>query len=122
MSVSVSVDLNGAQEFANAVARFDLGMQRQIQQQLFDWAQGVRAQAESLAPMRTGYLRGSIMVKSQDWQMEIGSEAVYAAAVEFGTRNQRAEPFLEPALEAYMPSLERVMLEALDYAKEEAQL
>jgi HK97 gp10 family phage protein len=122
MSVSINVDLTGAQEFSNAIARFDVEMQSQIQQQLNDWAQSVRAQAESLAPARTGYLRTSINVKSQDWQMEIGAEAAYAAAVEFGTRNQRAHPFLAPAIEENLPNLERVMLEALDSAKVEAQL
>jgi HK97 gp10 family phage protein len=122
MSVSINVDLSGTQEFANALSRFDVEMQRQIQQQLNDWAQSVKAQAESLAPTRTGYLSNSISVKSQDWQMEIGAEAAYASAVEFGTRNQRAQPFLAPAVEENLPNLERVMLEALDLAKVEAQL
>jgi HK97 gp10 family phage protein len=122
MSVSINVDINGAQEFSNALSRFDLEMQRQIQQNLSVWGQAVRAKAESLAPARTGYLRNSIIVKNQDWQIEVGAEAAYAATVEFGTRNQRAQPFLMPAIEENLPNLEKVMLEVLDSAKVEAQL
>jgi HK97 gp10 family phage protein len=122
MSVSINVDVTGAEEFGAAISRFDSEMQSKVQQQLADWAQSVKAQAERLVPVKTGYLRSSITVKAEGWQLEIGAEAAYAAAVEFGTRNQRAEPFIAPAIEANLPALEQVMLEAVDLAKSEAEL
>ena len=122
MSVSINVDLSGAEEFGQALSRFDTAMQNRVQEQLNEWAESVKADAERLVPVRTGYLQSTIFAKSQGWQIEVGAEASYASAVEFGTRYARAKPYLAPAVEAYLPSLERVLLEALDLAKGEAQL
>jgi HK97 gp10 family phage protein len=122
MSVSINVDLSGAEEFAQALSRFDAAMQNRIQQQLLEWAETVKTDAERLVPVRTGYLQSTIYAKSQEWQVEVGAEATYAAAVEFGTRYAQAKPFLTPAIETYLPSLERVLFDALDSATVEAQL
>jgi HK97 gp10 family phage protein len=117
MSVSINLDISGGEEFAQAISRFDAAMQSHIREQLLEWAQSVQLDAERLVPIRTGYLQSTIYVKSADWQIEVGAEAPYATAVEFGTRNMRAQPYLNPAIEACLPSLERVLLEALDSAK-----
>jgi HK97 gp10 family phage protein len=122
MSISINVDLSGAEEFSQALSRFDAAMQNRIQQQLLEWAESVKTDAERLVPVRTGYLQSTIYAKSQEWQIEVGAEATYAAAVEFGTRYTQAKPYLNPAVEAYLPSLERVLLDALDLATVEAQL
>ena len=122
MSVSINLDLEGAEEFSQALNRFDEAMQNRIQQALADWAQNVQAEAERLVPVRTGYLQSTIYAKSQQWQIEVGAEAAYAAAVEFGTRNSQAKPYLQPAIDANLPNLEAVFLEALDSAKTEAQV
>ena len=122
MSVSISVDLSGAEEFGQALSHFDSAMQNRVQEQLWEWAENVKSEAEGLVPVRTGYLQSTIFAKSEGWQIEVGADAAYAAAVEFGTRYARAKPYLKPAIEAYVPSLEQVLLEALDQAKGEAQL
>lgn len=122
MSVSVNVEIAGGEEFAAAMNRFDSAMKNQVQAQLIEWAETVKADSERLVPVRTGYLQSTIFAKSQDWQVEVGAEASYAAAVEFGTQYAKAQPFIAPAVEAYLPNLERVMLAALDSAKTEAQL
>ena len=122
MSVSINLDLEGAEEFSQALSRFDSAMQNRVQEQLLEWAENVKADAERLVPVRTGYLQSTIFAKSEGWQIEVGAEAAYAAAVEFGTRYARAKPYLAPAIEAYVPSLEQVLLEAVDSAKEEALL
>jgi hypothetical protein len=61
---------------------------------------------------------GHVMGASTAW----GAEAAYAANVEFGTLYAMAQPFLNPAVQAHLPELERVLLEALDFAKVEAGL
>jgi HK97 gp10 family phage protein len=122
MSVSVNIDISGGEDFQAVVNRFDEAMKSRIQAQLSEWAGTVKVDAERLVPVRTGYLQSSIYAKIRDWQVEVGAEAIYAAAVEFGTHNARAQPYLSPAVEAYLPSLERFMLQALDSAKAEAQL
>lgn len=122
MSVSVNIDVLGGEKFAEAINRFDTAMKSQIQTQLSEWAEAVKTDAERLVPVRTGYLQSTIYAKSQDWQVDVGAEATYAAAIEFGTIYAKAQPFLNPAVEAYLPTLERVILQALDAAKAEAQL
>ena len=120
MSVSINVNLSGAEEFTKAIERFDSAMKNRVQEQLTSWAESVKVDAERLVPVRTGYLQSTIYAKSQQWQIEVGAEASYAAAVEFGTMYAQAQPYLQPAVEAYLPSLERVLLGALESAKVEA--
>jgi hypothetical protein len=58
----------------------------------------------------------------QEWNTEVGAEAAYAANIEFGSRYTMAKPFLNPAVQAHLPELERVLVEALNLAKVEAEL
>ena len=122
MSVEITLDLAGAEEFKQAVARFDAEMQRQVREQLAKWAETVKTEAKRLVPVRTDYLRSTIFARIQEWNAEVGAEAAYAANVEFGTRYAMAQPFLNPAVQARLPGLERVLLTALDLAKMEAGL
>lgn len=120
MNVEINIDLAGAEEFKQAIARFDADMQRRVQEQLARWADTVTAEARRLVPVRTGYLRSTIYARTLEWSAEVGAEASYASGVEFGTRYATAKPFLTPAVQARLPELERVLLEALDLAKSEA--
>lgn len=122
MSVSIDVEVLGGEEFAQAMGRFDAAVQSRMQEQLAEWAEAVRGEAERLVPVRTGYLQSTIYAKSEGWQVEVGAEADYAAAVEFGTVHSCAKPYLAPAVEANLSSLEQAMLQAIDQAKEEVQL
>ena len=122
MSVEINLDLAGAEEFKQAVKRFDVEMQRQVHGQLANWAETVKAEAQRLVPVRTGYLRSTVYARIQEWNMELGADAAYAANIEFGTRHAQAKPFLNPAVQARLPELERVLLSALDLAKAEAGL
>jgi HK97 gp10 family phage protein len=122
MSVEITLDLAGAEEFKQAIARFDAEMQRQVHEQLAKWAETVKTEAARLVPVRTGYLRSTIFARIQEWNTEVGAEAAYAANVEFGTRYAMAQPFLNPAVQARLPELERVLVEALNLAKVEAGL
>ena len=122
MSVEINLDLAGAEEFTQAIKRFDSEMQRQVHEQLATWAENVKTDATRTVPVRTGYLRSTIYARVQEWNMEVGAEAAYAAAVEFGTRHAMAQPFINPAVQARLPELERVLLAALDSAKLEAGL
>jgi HK97 gp10 family phage protein len=122
MSVEITLDVAGAAEFKQAIARFDVELQRQVHGQLVKWAESVKTEAKRLVPVRTGYLRSTIFARIQEWNAEVGAEAAYAANVEFGTRYAMAQPFLEPAVQARLPELERVLIEALNLAKVEVGL
>ena len=122
MSVEISCDIDGVEEFKAAMERFDSGMQRQVHRQLASWAADVKALARQLVPVRTGHLRSTIYAKIQEWVAEIGAEATYALFVELGTRYMRARPYLYPAIKEYLPRLEQIICEALETAKAEAGL
>jgi len=122
MSVEITCDFMGVEEFKQAIARFDAEMQRQVHEQLAKWAETVKTEAARIVPVRTGYLRSTIYGRIQEWNAEVGAEAVYAAHVEFGTSYAMAKPFLTPAVQARLPELERVLVEALNLAKVEAGL
>jgi len=122
MSVEINLDLTGSEEFVQAIKRFDSEMQRQVHEHLATWAENVKTDAACMVPVRTGYLRSTIYTRIQEWNTEVGAEAAYAAAVEFGTRHAMAQPFISPAVQARLPELEQVLLTALDLAKMEAGL
>lgn len=122
MSVEVNIDVSGSGEFAQALERFNSGMQRQLHERLVEWAEGVKEEASRLAPVRTGYLRSTIYARTHEWKADVGAEASYAANVEFGSRRAQAQPFIGPAVESRLPDFERFLLQALDNAKAEAGL
>ncbi len=119
----VSLDVTGVQEVQEALLRFDEAMQRRIHEQLAQWCELVKAAAQANAPVDTGYLRSQIYARMVDyWAMEIGVYAFYACFVEWGTRHMAAQPFMYPALQMYLPTLEGILLEAINQAKTEAGL
>jgi HK97 gp10 family phage protein len=122
MSIEVVCDIKGIEEFKQAMQRFDSGMQRQVHSQLASWAADVKALAKQLVPVRTGYLQRSIYATVKEWVVNIGAEAAYALFVELGTRYMKAQPYLYPAIQEYLPRLEQIILEAIDRAKAEAGL
>ena len=112
----------GIEEFKVALQRFDSGMQRLVHSQLDSWAADVKALARQLVPVRTGHLQRSIYATIKEWVVNIGAEAAYALFVELGTRYMKAQPYLYPAIQEYLPMLEQIILEAIDRAKSEAGL
>jgi HK97 gp10 family phage protein len=100
--------------------RFDSGMQRQVHSFLSSWAADVKAEAMRTVPVRTGYLRSTIYSKVQEWVAEIGADASYALFVELGTKYMQAHPYLYPAIQEYLPTLESVVVAAIEQAKAEA--
>lgn len=122
MAVEITCDIDGIEEFQVAMQRFDSGMQRQVYRFLASWAADVKAAAMRNVPVRTGHLRSSIYTTIKDCVAQIGAEATYALFVELGTRHMRAQPYLWPAIQEYLPSLEMNIVGALEQAKAEAGL
>ena len=122
MSVEVTFDIQGVDEFVQAMQRLDKAMQEQVRRWLYDWAQRVVDEAKRNAPVRTGYLRSKIYAMAQEWVVEIGAGAAYSYFVEFGTRYMTAHPFLYPAIQEFLPELEINIIGAIEQAKAEAGL
>lgn len=122
MSIEISCYVKGIEEFQRAMHNFDSAIQKHVHRQLVSWAADVKALAKQLVPVRTGYLRSSIYAKISEWVAEIGAEATYGLFVELGTHRMRAQPYLYPAIQRYLPCLEQIILDALEAAKAEAGL
>ncbi|MEM0095037.1 MAG: HK97 gp10 family phage protein [Candidatus Bathyarchaeia archaeon] len=121
MAVEITITVEGAENLQQALQRLGDAAQRNIQEHLERWAMEVREYARALAPVRTGRLRNSIYTRTSGWTVEVGASAEYAIYVEFGTRHMQAKPFLRPAVEEHLPTLENAILDALDKAKVEAE-
>lgn len=102
--------------------RLDSALQSEVHNYLVQWAADVKALAEKLVPVRSGYLRSTIFATVKYWVVSVGAEATYAAAVEYGTCYMKDQPFIYPAVYQYFPELERIILAAIDAAKAEAGL
>jgi HK97 gp10 family phage protein len=122
VAIEITCDIEGIEEFKQAMQQFDSGIQRHVHGLLASWAADVKALAKQLAPVRTGHLRSSIYAKISEWVAEIGAEATYAIFIEFGTRYMQAQPYLYPAIQEHLPRLEQIICEAIDQAKAEAGL
>ncbi|MGH0775290.1 HK97-gp10 family putative phage morphogenesis protein [Bacillus mobilis] len=78
------------------------------------------AGAKQLTPVDTGYLRNSISSSFSGGGMEgkVGVGAEYGIYVEYGTRNQHAQPFITPSFvtnkEAFLDDIERIAREVAD--------
>lgn len=117
MSVDITFDVQGVDEFVAALQTFDRELQEQVRAWLYDWAQRLSAEASRRAPVRTGYLRSTVYAEVKDWVAEVGARAAYAYFVEMGTRYMRAQPFLYPAVQEFLPELEANIIGAIEQAK-----
>ncbi len=122
MSVEVSLDVDGIEEFQQAMSKLDSGLQRHVHRYLASLAADIKAEARRLVPVRTGYLQSTIYARIQEWVAQIGADAAYALFVEFGTRYMQAQPYLWPAIQQYLPQLEDIICQAIDAARAEAGL
>ncbi len=122
MSVTINVDTSELEEKIRALDHVDESLRNQVQKRLAEWALNVKLSAERLVPVKTGYLQSTIFVDSHQWEVKVGAQAPYAAAVEFGTGRIQARPYLTPAVDTHLPSLGLVLLQAIESSKVEAQI
>ena len=55
--------------------------------------------AQSVVPVRTGYLRSTLYKEVRSDSVVLGGKADYTVPVEFGNRGRPARPFLRPGIE-----------------------
>ena len=75
-------------------------------------AYDVQAGGQALAPVDTGATRNSIGVdfdSSDGFSATIGPTTAYAPYLEFGTGRMSPRPFMGPAADAVLPSLEAAL-------------
>lgn len=71
----------------------------------------VKTEAKIRTPVDTGLLRSSIdyNVKEQEKTVEVGTNTEYAIYVEKGTTRQKAQPYLTPAIEENVRTIENLI-------------
>lgn len=95
-----------AAEFARAATEAEQAAGQAVRKAGTD----VMAQAQTRAPVDTGYLRSSISADSiGPTEVEIGPTAHYGKYLEYGTSRAAAQPYLQPAFDAVAPSLENAI-------------
>lgn len=98
----IFIDNAGLRAFANASPEVREGVQ--------ETADAVAADAQRLAPERTGTLRRSIVTErltrggKESNTVRVVARVFYAKFLEFGTRNMRPRPFMRPAANAHRAS------------------
>lgn len=96
------VGIEGGKELAEKFKKISREVSNDLEQALVTGALRVERDAKKNAPVDTGRLRSSISSRLFDDEdgnpvAEIGTNTVYAVAVEYGTTKQSAQPFLLPA-------------------------
>jgi len=87
--------------------RFREKMPEKVTDEILRVGAQMEAYAKSIVPVRTGYLRSTIVFRAFERPLMFwfGATAPYASFVEFGTRFMAPRPYLRPALDAYLPRL-----------------
>jgi HK97 gp10 family phage protein len=98
---SVSVKVEGVGGLLNSVKLLVPRIRQGVQQSIAEMALLVETDAKLFAPVDTGRLRASIHsdIAANGLSARVSAGTSYAVFVEFGTRYQRAQPFLFPAYE-----------------------
>jgi HK97 gp10 family phage protein len=65
--------------------------------------------AKPLCPVRTGNLRNSITHASDERTAIVGTNVEYAPYVELGTRRQKAQPYLVPAVKEHLEEYKKLL-------------
>jgi len=94
--------------------RLDASMKTRVQQRLQELADSIKETAQRLAPVRTGYMRSTIITEAAEWTVKVGASASYAAYVEFGTRFMHGRRFLSRAVETHSSLLVGIVSQAVN--------
>ena len=99
----------------NRIPELTGSMRAAAEREVLRAAYEVEAEAKRRVPVDTGALRNSIQTwRSGSLRASIAPHMDYAAFVEFGTRKQRAKPYMTPAAEYVRPRFIEAMRRLID--------
>lgn len=119
MALKVSVSISGIKDVKKLFKRVNDKNRAEVIRVVNATAQRIRSSALLRSPVDTGRLRSSIAVQKFQGGMAsvIGSNVEYAAFVEFGTKRNRAQPYLVPSLKEHTPRFIADLRNAVKKAK-----
>lgn len=111
----VSVQVIGLDTLLSQLQQYTAATRGRLKDVINRAALQVQREAKRNCPVDTGRLRSSIAVRFYrgGYGAEVGTNVEYAMPVEYGTRHQRAQPFLGPAYETVRARLEAELKQAL---------
>jgi HK97 gp10 family phage protein len=97
--MAASFKIKGVDKLIRRIQTLDVSIQQEAKQLVFDAATDVEVEAIKNVAVDTGRLRGSIDKQSinNGFGAVVSANTNYAVFVEFGTRNQRPQPYITPA-------------------------
>jgi HK97 gp10 family phage protein len=120
LSVQVTVDVTGIDEFQEKMLRLDEEFRDEVQDALIRTAEAVSIRAQELAPVRTGRLISNIFVVVISlWLVRVICRVPYAIFQELGTRYIAPRYFMTRALAEYAPQFMAIVGAALAEAAAE---
>lgn len=115
--INIKAVWNGLQEWGRAEDKWSNDVMSLTIKEIEQTAFRIERDAKMIVPILSGDLRKSLgtNVKKSRTSIttETGTDVVYSRAVELGSWNQRAQPYLIPAFDRNVKGLERAIDEIL---------
>ena len=118
LSLSVQVNLSNFDVLSSCFDCLCEQYPEAVVQAMTNVAQNILATANTLVPVRTGYLKSTIAIEQpSNFQIKVKATAPYAYYVEFGTRKMSARLFLTNSvnqhLSEFAPEIEQQIQDLL---------
>ena len=112
--MATSIEVEGADDAISRLNNLADSLTRQVASALQEAADIFIENAQTNAPVDTGFMRDNItVIDSSDTSITITSEAGYSGFVEYGTRKMDSQPFFEPAIDQSVPEIQQVIVDAI---------
>lgn len=94
--------------------RLEQGLKTGVKTALEAGGKAGLSHAQSVVPVRTGFLRSTLYSEVKESSLEIGGRAKYTTAVEFGhARFPVARPFIRPASDVAVTEIQKALPKGL---------
>jgi HK97 gp10 family phage protein len=115
MSLSIQIDVSGAQEIAaNLQGFFCTELVQNVDDAINTTTNNILQTALQLVPVRTGYLKSTLgFQRLMQWMYQLFARANYAVYVEYGTSRMAAEPYMTPAIEQHQADMIQTINDAI---------
>ena len=106
MSVKISVNMSNFDVLSSCFECLCEQYPEAVGQAMMNVAQNILATANTLVPVRTGYLKSTIAIEQPSkFQIKVKATAPYAYYVEFGTKKMSARLFLTNSVNQHLNEL-----------------
>ena len=104
LSVQISVNFSNFDVLSSCFDCLCEQYPEAVKQAMMNVAQDILATANTLVPIRTGYLKSTLAIEQpSNFQIKVKATAPYAYYVEFGTRKMSARLFLTNSVNQHLP-------------------